>query len=149
MKASLRTTPFKSPEAFGKPERSERLKSFTFNSESKDLLISTTSFFPISSSKMKALFNTFDKIPRSEKALVTSFYKGGLDLLERMFVDLYPEMEVARFDGDVTIERREEALQHFRTSPQCRVLLMTVKTGGVGLNLVEANPVLFLDRNCE
>jgi hypothetical protein len=100
------------------------------------------------SSKLKAIVGTFDKIPSNEKALVTSFYKGGLDLLERMFVDLYPSMEVARFDGDVDVAKREAALQQFRTSARCRVLLMTVKTGGVGLNLVEANHVLFLDRNC-
>ena len=101
------------------------------------------------STKLKAIVASFNEIPCNEKALVVSFYKGGLDLLERMFIDLYPNMKVARFDGDVGVEERERALEEFKSTPSCRVLLMTVKTGGVGLNLVEANHVLFLDRNCK
>lgn len=101
------------------------------------------------SSKLKAIVSTFDKIPRSEKALIVSFYKGGLDLLERMFTDLYPNMQVARFDGDIGVNKREKILQEFKSIPSCRVLLMTVQTGGVGLNLVEANHVLFFDRHCK
>ena len=34
----------------------------------------------------------------------------------------------------------------FKTDPVCRVMLMSVGTGGTGLNITEANHVLFLDR---
>jgi len=99
------------------------------------------------STKLKAVVSSFGKIPYDEKALIVSFYKGGLDLLERMFTDMFPDIDLARFDGDVGVEEREKQLTFFRTSRTCRILLMTVKTGGVGLNLVGANHVLFVDRN--
>ena len=61
-----------------------------------------------------------------------------------MFSDL--EVETARFDGDIGNEDREEELRRFKNRPECRILLMTVQTGGTGLNLVCANHVWFVDR---
>lgn len=98
---------------------------------------------------LQAVVSTFAKIPKTDKALVVSFYKGTLDILERMFTDTYPDLQVARFDGDIGVDEREMVLEQFRTAASCRILLMTVKTGGVGLNLVDANHVLFVDRNCK
>jgi len=99
--------------------------------------------------KLQKVISSFEEIPKNEKALVVSFYKGSLDLLERMFTETYPAMQVARFDADIHVDEREKVLEHFKSSETCRVLLMTVKTGGVGLNMVEANHVLFVDRSCE
>jgi len=74
-----------------------------------------------------------------------SFFVGSLDLLEAMFHDL--GIETARFDGDIPNDAREDELDRFKDdSSNCRVLLMTVQTGGTGLNLVCANHVWFVDR---
>lgn len=40
---------------------------------------------------------------------------------------------------------REAQVQHFRTSDDCQVFLISLKAGGVGLNLVEASYVFLLD----
>lgn len=42
-------------------------------------------------------------------------------------------------------KNREEVINHFRHSPNCQVFLMSLKAGGVGLNLVEADYVFMLD----
>jgi len=76
--------------------------------------------------------------------LIISFFKGTLDLLEAMFHE--HKIDVARFDGDVKADARQEQLERFKTDPSCRVLLMTAQTGGTGLNIVEANHVWFADR---
>lgn len=52
----------------------------------------------------------------------------------------------ARFDGDLESGKRDEELRRFKDDNGCKVLLMTVQSGGVGLNIVEANHVAFLDR---
>ena len=36
-------------------------------------------------------------------------------------------------------------VENFRDNPDCKVLLMTVKTGGVGLNLVNADTVFIAE----
>ena len=97
------------------------------------------------SAKLDSIINDFKtKIPPDEKLLLASFFKSSLDLLEAIFHDL--KVEVARFDGDIGTEEREEELRRFKTKPTCRVLLMTVQSGGIGLNLVCANHVWFVDR---
>lgn len=40
---------------------------------------------------------------------------------------------------------RESQVQHFRTQKDCQVFLISLKAGGVGLNLVEASYVFLLD----
>jgi len=67
------------------------------------------------------------------------------DLVEAM---LYHEIKVQyeRFDGDEDKTKKAEALERFRSLLAKRVLLATVQSGGVGLNITEASHVIFCDR---
>ena len=84
-------------------------------------------------------------VPKNEKAIFLSFFKGSLDLIEGILVSKLG-IDCARYDGDVGKEVRTRDLQRFKTSSACRVLLATVQSGGTGLNITEANHVCFLDR---
>jgi hypothetical protein len=69
-----------------------------------------------------------------------------LDLLEGIFVE---EMGIdcARYDGDMNHEDRKVELDRFKDETKsCRVLLSTVHCCGTGLNIVQANHVMFVDR---
>lgn len=73
-----------------------------------------------------------------DKIILLSFFKGSLDLLEGAIVhDL--GIDCARFDGDNPPETRQVELNRFKQDPNCKVLLMTVQTGGTGLNIVEVS----------
>ena len=48
--------------------------------------------------------------------------------------------------GPMTMEARQEAMSDFRLKPSPRVLLVSLKAGGVGLNLGEATHVVMFDR---
>lgn len=91
------------------------------------------------SAKLESIIDHLTKqIPNDEKCLVLSFFKGSLDLIEAiLFYEL--GMDYARFDGDICPENRQKELDRFKQSPNCRFLLMTVQTGGTGLNIVEAS----------
>ena len=84
-------------------------------------------------------------VPDDEKAIIYSFFKGSLDLLEGILSDELG-IDCARYDGDVGKETRAEDLKRFQTSSTCRVLLASVQSGGTGLNITQANHVCFLDR---
>ncbi|KAL3914213.1 MAG: hypothetical protein SGARI_000242 [Bacillariaceae sp.] len=47
--------------------------------------------------------------------------------------------------GGMNVQSRDEALKHFREDPSVRVLLMSLKAGGVALNLTVANEAYILD----
>lgn len=99
------------------------------------------------SAKLEKIVNYFlTKVPSNDKVMIVSFYKGPLDLLEAMFYE--HGIEAARFDGDVSPDERQSCLDRFKTTPSCRVLLMTAQTGGTGLNIAEANHGLFTERYC-
>ena len=49
-------------------------------------------------------------------------------------------------DASVEQKRRPAILEQFRNDAACHALLMTVKTGSVGLNLQEADTVITFDR---
>jgi hypothetical protein len=78
---------------------------------------------------------------------LASFSKGALDLLEAM---LYAHnVKAVRFDGDVPTDERTKVLHDFKNDASYRVLLMTVQTGGTGLNIKEANHIFFVERYCK
>lgn len=89
------------------------------------------------SAKLESIIEDYHQLPDGDKVLVCSFFKGSLDLLEAIFHEL--KVETARFDGDVCSEERQMELDRFKENERCRVLLVTVQTGGTGLNLVNAN----------
>ncbi len=97
------------------------------------------------SAKLEEIVKWASEIPAGDKAIAYSFFKGGLDILEGIFAEDLG-IECARFDGDVGPEERSEELARFKRSKSCRILLATVQSSGVGLNIVEANHVAFLDR---
>jgi SNF2 family DNA or RNA helicase len=98
------------------------------------------------SSKINAVVKWYrDKVSEDDKVLILSFFKGGLDLLEGIFVEELG-IDCARFDGDLDRRRAIEELERFKNDSDCKVLFATVQSGGVGLNIVEANHVAFLDR---
>jgi len=55
------------------------------------------------------------------------------------------DIDVLRFDGKMTRLSREETLRQFKRVGGPRILIISLKCGGVGLNLVNANRCICLD----
>ena len=112
------------------------------------------------SSKLNAvineLHNVWEKDPRS-KVLIFSQYLGFLDLLESSLQN--KNIPCGRLDGKLSLKERVSVLEKFRndtlieledkggeqTSRVGSVLLMSMKAGGVGINMVAASSVFIVD----
>ena len=55
------------------------------------------------------------------------------------------QLQHVRLDGSMSAEERRKALRRFREERGVRVLLLSLKAGGVGLNLTAARRVYLLD----
>ena len=55
------------------------------------------------------------------------------------------QLQHVRLDGSMSAEERRKALRRFREERGVRVLLLSLKAGGVGLNLTAATRVYLLD----
>lgn len=77
------------------------------------------------------------------KALIFSQFLGMLALIKEKLVELGVRFEY--FDGSTSATDRERAIQSFQNNDEVRVFLISLKAGGVGLNLTAADYVYIVD----
>lgn len=53
--------------------------------------------------------------------------------------------ETVRYTGGASLKQREEALKRFKHDTDCNIMLTSLRAGGVGLNLTQANLVISVD----
>ncbi|CAL1694577.1 unnamed protein product [Somion occarium] len=100
-----------------------------------------------SSTKLDALVQHLRRLRDQDpcfRAVVFSQFTSFLDLirtvLERERLAWY------RFDGSMDVKKRSAAISEFRSSSrEAKVLIVSLKAGGVGLNLTNANHVFMMD----
>jgi SNF2 family DNA or RNA helicase len=79
----------------------------------------------------------------NHKALVFSQFLGMLALIRGRLDELGVKYEY--FDGSTSAPEREKAIQSFQNDDTVRVFLISLKAGGVGLNLTAADYVYIVD----
>ncbi|EFQ89060.1 hypothetical protein PTT_09071 [Pyrenophora teres f. teres 0-1] len=98
------------------------------------------------SAKTQALLGYLRKTRKEEpnaKTVVFSQFTSFLDLIEPALTrDHIPFL---RFDGSISQKVRAQILTEFTSSPRPYVLLLSLRAGGVGLNLTCANKVFMMD----
>ncbi len=76
-------------------------------------------------------------------ALVFSQFIGGLDQMEAVAKER--GIDYLRMDGRTPVSKRKEIVQAFQSGKGPAFFFISLKTGGVGLNLTRANYVFHLD----
>jgi uncharacterized Zn finger protein/superfamily II DNA or RNA helicase len=79
-----------------------------------------------------------------EKTLVFSQYVETLECLEYIIRDELGEAALM-YHGGMTGRQRGEAVDRFQSDPACPILLVSLKAGGLGLNLTAASRVIHYD----
>ncbi|KAN0118821.1 SNF2 family N-terminal domain containing protein [Russula decolorans] len=96
------------------------------------------------SAKMLALIEQLQIAENAgDKTIVYSQWTSMLNLVETMLVRY--GIQFLRYDGKMRSEARDAALIAFRKIGGPRVILISTKCGGVGLNLTSANRVVNMD----
>ncbi|KDQ22579.1 hypothetical protein PLEOSDRAFT_1109681 [Pleurotus ostreatus PC15] len=98
------------------------------------------------STKMKYMMEILRKLAQDhpdEKTIIVSQWTSCLSLVSNYL----GEAGVAhvKYQGDMDRNSRDTAVRVFMTKDTARVMLMSLKCGGVGLNLTRANNVISLD----
>jgi SNF2 family DNA or RNA helicase len=99
--------------------------------------------FPNVSVKLEELGREITENISNHKALVFSQFLGMLALIKEKMKELGVDYEY--FDGSSTVMEREKAITRFQGDENCRVFLISLKAGGVGLNLTAADYVYIVD----
>jgi non-specific serine/threonine protein kinase len=99
--------------------------------------------YPNHSIKLEELAREITENISNHKALVFSQFLGMLALIKEKLKALDVTFEY--FDGSTSAQDREKAIQNFQRNDECRVFLISLKAGGVGLNLTAADYVYIVD----
>lgn len=120
--------------------------------EPQTCLLKSLAFCSRSQAKLDMVLACMDQwlaqVDPGDKLVVMSFHEQTLTLLFRALCARDPQWfyRVERVTGRVgRVREREYRFDRFRTNPESRVLLMTTKVGGIGLNLMHAQTLLMLD----
>ncbi|MDB5013291.1 MAG: helicase, partial [Daejeonella sp.] len=99
--------------------------------------------YPNESTKLEELIREIEENVGQHKALVFSQFVGMLDLI-RQQLD-HHKIAYEYIDGSVTAQNRQKAVDNFQKNEHVKVFLISLKAGGVGLNLTAADYVYLVD----
>jgi SNF2 family DNA or RNA helicase len=99
--------------------------------------------YPNHSIKLDELAREIEENIGEHKALIFSQFLGMLSLIKEKLKEQNIPFEY--FDGSTSPVDREKAIQNFQNNDDCRVFLISLKAGGVGLNLTAADYVYIVD----
>lgn len=112
----------------------------------KDFIHDRCSAAGIGSTKVTEVVRLIKEvIPPTDKVLVFSMFTSCIDLLNEAFAMHCPDVSTATIDGDVSSTVRQGIRAGFKLPAGPRVLFMTYKVGGEGINLTEATHVIFVE----
>ena len=85
---------------------------------------------------------------RGHKVLLFSQFTTMLDVIED-WATVYKKWEVCRIDGSTSQESRREQMEYFNNGGKdgCKLFLLSTRAGGLGVNLVSADTVIFFDQD--
>ncbi len=99
--------------------------------------------YPNHSAKLEELTREISENIGEHKALIFSQFLGMLALIKEKLKEQGVPFEY--FDGSTSITERQRAIENFQNNDECRVFLISLKAGGVGLNLTAADYVYIVD----
>ncbi|HAP32529.1 MAG TPA: hypothetical protein DCQ14_05700, partial [Firmicutes bacterium] len=83
-------------------------------------------------------------VQQKEKALIFTQYKEMGELLVQMLESMLA-IPVSFFHGSLQRKAREKLVEAFQHNPDCRLMVVSLKAGGTGLNLTAASHVIHYD----
>lgn len=100
------------------------------------------------SGKMTKLLELLQSIweDSQEKVLIFTQYRDTQQLLAELLGKHFPDLRPLLFHGGLNSDQRQKAVDAFSGDASCRVLILTLKAGGIGLNLTAASHVVHFDR---
>jgi SNF2 family DNA or RNA helicase len=99
------------------------------------------------SSKIRSVLNKIQEIlaKHNEKVVVFTQFKDIINILKHNIREMFGAGKAVTLRGELNANQRTQVLQTYKTDPRASVLICSMKVGGVGLNLTNANHVVIVD----
>jgi SNF2 family DNA or RNA helicase len=81
------------------------------------------------------------------KAIIWANYVHNIESITNKLKDIYGESSVVNIYGDVSAEKRKEAVYRFQNDDSCKFFVGNPSTGGFGITLTAASYVIYYSNN--
>jgi len=95
--------------------------------------------------KMDDLLELLEQI--EGKAIIWANYVHNIESITNKLKDIYGESSVVNIYGDVSAEKRKEAVHRFQNDDSCKFFVGNPSTGGFGITLTAASYVIYYSNN--
>ena len=97
------------------------------------------------SGKMEVLVNILENIlDNNEKVIIFTQYVKMGEILKKLIENEFNE-EVMFFHGQLSCKKRDEMIDKFQNNTENKIMVLSLKAGGTGLNLTAAQNVVHYD----
>ena len=97
------------------------------------------------SGKLQRLVEIIDDLPSSEGVLIFSQFSSLVTQLQVQLIESFDE-EVLALKGSTPKDRRDKLVTRYQSGLGPRLFCISLKAGGVGINLTRASTVIHVDR---
>lgn len=97
------------------------------------------------SGKLQRLVEIIDDLPSSEGVLIFSQFSTLVSQLQVQLIESFGE-EVLALKGSTPKDRRDKMVERYQSGLGPRLFCISLKAGGVGINLTRASTVIHVDR---
>lgn len=86
---------------------------------------------------------------KDSKCLIFAQFTRSLDVVEHLLLrpNMTSDDSYVRLDGKVPLEERARVVDRFNNDDSVKIMLLTTRIGGLGLNLTGADTVIFLEHD--
>ncbi|KAI9030695.1 SNF2 family N-terminal domain-containing protein [Phycomyces nitens] len=81
---------------------------------------------------------------RTDKIVIVSQFVGILEIIVQMLKSR--NLKYVTYTGEMSNHDREDSIRQFNSHPEVRIMALSLKAGGLGLNLQRANHMVIMDR---
>lgn len=97
------------------------------------------------STKINKILDIVNKTKYDDKIIIFSQFRGTLSLIRDTLIQHEKHEQYLMYHGGMNPGEKTTVLKQFEHDENKRILLMSLKAGGVGLNLVQANHAILVD----
>jgi SNF2 family DNA or RNA helicase len=95
------------------------------------------------STKLLKVVEIVQDVPSEDKVIIFSYFTKLLQQIHSVLPLGQESIQI--YHGGLSTSERTKVINSFKSDPQAKVLLINLRAGGTGLNLVEANHVILME----
>lgn len=92
------------------------------------------------SQKVEKITNIVQSVPEDDKVVIFSQWKGMMNVIQD-----FTGMNFLQYHGGMDRTEKAQTIERFRNDPMVKGLIISLRAGGCGLNLVEANHAIITE----